>query len=303
MTSSNSTNSLTSASPPTTTNNTSQSSSSSNQPQTQPPQPQQQTYTSIIQNNGERPLTVVIKAPSPSPSVIASSTIVESASVASSQILAPPTITNVTPSVSPSLSLSKILPTNINIDSESVDSASDDSYFIEDDEDESWSEASDEEEEDENFDDTEEIVIVDDDFYEKNLENIPTQEQAQIIQKNINSDKVQFLHTVTVIPVTTSVPRLKRQLSSGMNRKRITKKSISNPTIPMEQFFKRLRVEQLIKYRRYHNIKTVTPASSREELEEATINHFKDEQDFVSEKAILSQLFHRLDTAIPSRRK
>ena len=286
MSNSTSNSSLTSASPPSSSTNISSS------------QQQQQTYTSIIQNNGERPLTVVIKAPSPSPSVVAVSTVaVETASVAN----VPPAITNITPSVINSPSLSKVL-SSPTIDNESAESVSDDSYFLEEEEDDSYSEASDEEEEDENFDDTEEIVIVDDDFYEKNLENIPTQEQAQIIQKNINSENVQFLHTVTVIPVTTSVPRLKRQLSSSMNRKRITKKTTNTPSIPMEQYFKRLKLEQLVKYRRYHNIKTVTSVSSREELEEATINHFKDQNVPVSERATISQLLNRLDIAIPRRK-
>lgn len=186
-------------------------------------------------------------------------------------------------------------------------SASDDedeeSTFIEEDDDESYTDESGDDEEDENFDDTEEIVIVDDDFFEKYLENVPVQEQAQIIQKNINSEHVQFLHTVTMIPITTSVPRLKKQLgAAGFSKKRITKKKTNPSSMPLEQFFKRLNTEQLIKYRRYHNINSVTRASSREELEASAINHFKNEWHFVGENRVISQFLHRLNLAIPRLR-
>ena len=210
---------------------------------------------------------------------------------------------NTSPMLPPTIKTALASPVHNN-DNDSVamtdsQSEDDESTFIEEDDEDSMTEASDEEEEDENFDDSEEIVIVDDDFYEENLENKTAQEQAQIIQKNINSDNVQFLHTVTVIPISTShMPRLRKQYSNS--RKRITKKKTNEPSIPLEDFFKRLKLEQLIKYKRYHNINSVTKESSREDLEQAAINHFKNQWNYVSEPQVVHQLLQKLEVAIPT---
>ncbi|KAL9646483.1 hypothetical protein ABK040_006477 [Willaertia magna] len=182
-----------------------------------------------------------------------------------------------------------------------VELSSDDESFYEE-ENLSQTDVSEEEEEESNLDDTEEIVIVDDDFYDKYLSNASKQEQAQIIQKNINSTHVQFLHTVT--PMNGHFKKRKVQDRSKPNRITKQKKTLKEPSgQPVECFLKNFSKDQLIKYQRFHNLHNVTSLSEKEDLENAAMHHFKDEWKYINENNVINQLLFRLECAIPGRLK